>query len=807
MIENEINAPQKEQSEGVDIQDILYLCFSKWHWFILSVLLALGFGTLMILRTPPVYNRYTTIMIKDNTKGGGRSVEQQLSQLGLFENTSVSNEILTFQSPALMTDVVKRLRLNMNYSVEGMFHEVTLYGKTLPVEIRFLSLDNEQGAQMSLKYNQDGSFELTDFDAFSLDDDAKKKIVKGRFHQVVKTPIGRVLVTPTEHFNVLNREIKVEKYPLSEIVNHYGRISVSLKEKESTMVDIAISDVSIERAEDVLKTLIDVYNESWMEDKNQVAVNTSKFINERLRVIESDLGNVDRSISSYKSSNLLPDVESASQLYMQKASANDDKLLELNNQLYMTRYMSQMLSNEKNKFELLPANSGINSSSIESLIENYNNNLLLRNRLIMNSSVGSPAVVELEARIGKQRQAIVASIENLLLTIKTQIRNLEAQEKMLTSKIAQNPTQTSYLASIGREQAVKEALYIFLLQKREENELSMAYTASNLRLITPPTGENKPVSPVKRNIILIAIALGLAVPFAYLYLREMLDTRVRGRKDIKQLTLPYIGEIPHLHGGRDSLFKRLFDRTKTKEEMQRTDNYELVVKPQSSDIINEAFRVLRTNFEFCSTRFGDGTVSMVVSANSGSGKTFLTMNLAMSLIVKGKKAIVVDLDMRKAASSHFIGSPKMGMANYLNGQCELKGIVKKYQDTNLDVIPVGTIPPNPTELLHDEKFGLAIAQLKREYDYIFLDCPPVEIVADDLIISTHVDQTLFVVRAHLLERSMLPEIEDFYRSGRYPNMSLILNGTDDAYRGYGYHRHGYRYGYRYGYGIIAKNEK
>lgn len=807
MVENEVNAPQNEQTTGVDIQDILYLCLSKWYWFLLSLILSLALGVLIILRTTPVYNRYTTIMIKENTKGGGRSVEQQLSQLGLFENTSVSNEILSFQSPALMEDVVKRLHLDIDYSVEGFFHDITLYGRTLPFQVRFLSLNEEQGARLSINYQQDGSFELTGFESANTKKKDKELRIKGRFKQVVKTPVGDILVTPTKNFELLKKSIQVVKYPLSDVVDYFGRINVELKEKESTMVDISINDVSVERAEDVLKTLIDVYNQNWVEDKNQVAVNTSKFINERLRVIESDLGNVDKNISSYKSSNLLPDVESASKLYMQKTSANDDKLMELNNQLYMTRYVSQMLTNDKNKFDLLPANSGINSSSVEALIGDYNGNILQRSRLIMNSSEKSPTVIELEARISKQRQAIIASIDNLLLTIKTQIRNLEAQEKMLTSKIAQNPTQTSYLTSIGREQAVKEALYIYLLQKREENELSIAYTASNLRVISPPMGKKKPVSPVKRNILLIAIVLGLALPFAYFYLREMLDTRVRGRKDIKDLSLPYIGEIPHINGSRDPLLKRLLARLKKENGATRTDNFELVVKPQSFNVINEAFRVLRTNFEFCSKRFGKGTVSMIVSANPGSGKTFLTMNLAMSLVIKRKKVIIIDLDMRKAASSQFIGRPKMGIANYLNGQCELQEVIKQYRDTDLDMIPVGTIPPNPTELLHEERLGLAIAELRKEYDYIFLDCPPVEIVADDLIISTHADQTLFVVRAHLLERSMLPEIEDFYRSDRYPHMSLILNGTDDAYRGYGYHRHGYRYGYRYGYGHISGEKK
>lgn len=803
MSENEYNGQKPlETSTGVDIIDVLYLCLAKWYWFVISLILCLGIGTLVILRTKPIYSRNMQVLIKEESKNRSASIDQQLSRLGMGNAASVNNEMLNFQSPALTVDVVKRLKLDVNYSVEGMFHDKTLYGKTLPVEVQFISLNEEEAAALSVSYDESGNVVLSNFVSSKASEGANSKEVKGRLRQVLNTPVGRVMVTPAANFaEMAGTKIDVFRSTLADAVATYNRVDVSLANKEAEVINLGFTDVSKERAEDVLSNLVDAYNETWLADKNQIAVNTSKFINERLRTLQGELGAVDKNISSYQSSNLIPDAEGVSQIYMQKTEQNNDKMMELNNQLYMARYLHKLVAKSKKDNELLPANSGINAAAIENIIGEYNSNVLQRNRLVLNSSSDNPLLADLDERIAKQKQAIVTSLNNLILTVETQIKNLQSQENLLTNKIEKAPEQASYLTSIGREQKVKESLYIFLLQKREENELSIAFTAYNTRVITPPMGSPKPISPVKRNIWLVAFVLGLAIPFAVFYLREFFDTRVRGRKDMEGLTIPYIGEIPHLDSSLDNWTTKLLVRLGLKKLPKRVDKVEVVVKPQSSNLINEAFRVLRTNFEFCAPNKEGGVVAMIVSANPSSGKTFITMNLAMSMAIKNKKAVVVDLDLRKASSSLFVNRPKMGVSNYLNGQCDLSEVIVKYRDTDLDVIPVGTMPPNPAELLHDPRLKELFLQLRAQYDYIFVDCPPVEIVADSSIISQHVDHTIFVMRAHLLERSMLPEIEDFYRTNRYPNMITLLNGTRDAYKSYGYHRYGYRYGYRYDYGI------
>jgi tyrosine-protein kinase Etk/Wzc len=339
-------------------------------------------------------------------------------------------------------------------------------------------------------------------------------------------------------------------------------------------------DVCIQRAEDLLNTLIAVYNENWVKDKNQIAVSTSMFINDRLGVIEGELGNVDENISSFKSEHLLPDVQAASNLYMTQSSETSSKILALNTQLSMARYIRGYLTSSNGQNQLLPANSGLESTNIEKQISDYNAMQLQRNSLVANSSEQNPLVQDLDQSLKALRGAVVISIDNLITSLNTQIRSLQQNEKETTGKIAASPDQAKYLLSVERQQKVKEALYLFLLQKREENELSQAFTAYNTRIITPPTGKMIPTAPIKRNILLVAFTLGLLIPVVIIFLKENMDTAIRGRKDIEGLTLPFIGEIPQGGNRKRGLFA-----PKKKE-----DYHLVVVKEKNRNVINEAFR-------------------------------------------------------------------------------------------------------------------------------------------------------------------------------------------------------------------------
>ena len=533
--------------------------------------------------------------------------------------------------------------------------------------------------------------------------------------------------------------------------------------------------------------LVNVYNENWIRDRNQMSISTSNFINERLAVIEQELGAVENDISSFKSEHLLSDVNTASSMYLTKTAEANAQLMTLNNELYMTKYIRAYLTDEKKRYELLPANSGISASSIESQISSYNNLLLERNSLLANSSLKNPLVIDLDSQLDALRGAIISSIDNLLVTLNTQIKTLERSEKQNTALLAANPSQAKYLLSVERQQKVKEALYLFLLQKREENELSQAFTAYNTRVITPPTGNGIPTSPKTKSILMMAFIVGLLLPIGIIFLHESMNTRIRSRKDLDALTIPLVGNIPQ-HG-----VAKMRSITRAKNHHSDTDG-RMVVKEGSRNIINEAFRLARTNIEFMSASTGGkNNVIAITSFNPGSGKTFLSMNLGAALAIKGKKILVIDGDMRRGTTSTYVGSPKLGLSDYLGHRTEdLSKIIVSHNDfPTLSVMPVGTLPPNPTELLFDQRLEEMLSVLREKFDYILIDCPPVDIVADMQIIERHVDRTIFVVRVGLLERSMLPELESMYRTNRFKNMSVILNGAQ--LKAYG------RYGYNYGY--------
>ena len=789
---NQKNIKPGQQDDFLRIQDLLYLCLARWKWFVLSLAITVGAATVHLLRNPAVYTRTASVLVKEDSKGKSFSSDlESFSEFGLFQSgTNVNNELITFQSPSLMTEVVKRLRLDMNYFVPGKFHRQVAYGLTLPVDVTINDLPENESAGFTLEVQPDGTLFLSDFIRNGTDLDEKD--IKGNLLDSIPTPLGKIIINTTPNY-VKGKAytLYVGKSNLYNAVNSCSsNLSVSLNNEKASVIDLAFKDNSTQRAEDILSMLISVYNENWVKDKNQIAVSTSMFINERLGVIEQELGNVDEDISSYKSEHLLPDVQAASSMYMAQSSATNAQILALNNQLYMTRYIRNYLANDVNRTQLLPANSGIESANIESQIAEYNKQLLQRNSLVANSSAENPLVVDMDQALASMRGAIIRSIDNQIVTLNSQIKSLRQTEQQTTSRIAANPTQAKYLLSVERQQKVKEALYLFLLQKREENELSQAFTAYNTRIVTPPHGSMLPTSPVRKNIFMVAFALGLLIPIVIIFMRENMNTRVRGRKDLESVTVPFIGEIPLFTRKK----KRIFG--KKPQEVKA-----VVVKEGNRDIINEAFRVLRTNLEFMTGKDKTSNVIIMTSFNPGSGKSFLTMNIAMSLAIKGKKVLVIDGDLRHASASSYIDSPDKGLSDYLGGRIDNLDeiIVPDPKHKSMDILPVGTIPPNPTELLFDERLKQTIDTVREQYDYVLIDCPPVELVADTQIIEKLADRTIFVVRAGLLERSMLSELEKIYDEKKYKNMSLILNGTEGSGGRYGY-RYGYCYGYHYGYG-------
>lgn len=780
------------------LRDAWFLCLAHWKWFLLSVILTLSGAYYYLLRTPKTYVASASILIKpDNNRGN--SPDQLLARQRMVvegaSDAQMTNEILALSSATITRSVAERLNLDVEYAHKGMFHDKVIYGSELPVKVEFLNIGEEQRAAFHLSLQADGRVVLDDF---SKDGANLSGTIMGKVGERCVTPVGLVkLVANTGYRPGTTDEYKVTRSPISSVAASVrGSFSIALSNKASTIIDIQYSDVNTARAKDAIDMLISVYNENWVRDRNQISVSTNEFIKERLAVIQRELGSVDQNIAGYKSANLLPDVEQSGSMAVTQANDAEAKARELSTQVYMTRHVKEYLTDGRHENQVLPSNSGINNASIQAQINDYNTRLLERNRLLATSSAQNPAVMDLETQLGSIRRGIIQSLDNELDMLKTQQRVTEASHSEATSKISANPRQASYLLSVERQQKVKESLYLFLLQKREENELSQAFTAYNTQIIETPHITGIPPQPVSRNILLTAFLIGLAIPAAFVFGREALNSTVRGRKDLEDYSMPLVGELP-LKGKKRPVWKRW-----RKEKIVAVPN--MVVADQKRDILNEAFRTVRTKLEFTLGFDGRNKVVMLSSLNPGSGKTFITANLGAAFSLKGKRVLVMDLDLRKASLSDYVGQPKVGISNYLSGQIEdWHEIITPLN--RVDVLPCGVIPPNPAELLSTERFAEMIKAAREEYDIIFLDCPPVEIVADAEIINPHADLTLFIVRASLMERSYLKDIERWYAEKKYNNLTLLLNGTTDALGRYGYHKYGYGYGgYGYGYGYGSK---
>lgn len=777
----------KPADDFIRIQDLWSMFVPKWYWFAISLFITLTIAVLYLLSTPPIYTRTAAILVKDNSKSSSStSAMNDFSDLGIFKsNTNINNELLTLKSPTLMTEVVNRLGLNETFTIRKGLKNVDLY-KVSPVTITFCD-KIEVPLSFTIKFSSKEAFAISELEISGED---IGETLSAQMGDSIQTSAGIMIVSPTQEFTdaFIGTSIRYVRGSVRAAVDTYSNALVAeLGNEDATIINLSINDTSIRKAEDILNTLIEVYNENWIRDKNQIAVSTSQFISDRLGVIESELGHVDENISSYKSEHLLPDVQAASSLYMAQSAENNKELSTLNNQLSTAQYIRREL-NTKQLDQTLPANSGIVSANIETQISEYNNLVLDRNRLIANSSEKNPLVKNMASSLQSMQRTIIQSVDNLIVSLNTQIRSLRRQEEATTNRLASNPNQAKYLLSVERQQKVKEELYLYLLQKREENELSQAFTAYNTRLITAPRVSMFPTAPRKMNILLVAFAVGLLVPAVGIFMKENMNTKVRGRKDLENLSIPFIGEIPQYSGTKKKWWEF--------KHRKRQDMKIIVVNEGNRNIINEAFRVLRSNMDFMASKDNNQHVFVLTSFNPGSGKSFLAINIAISFAIKKKKILVIDGDLRHRTVSSYVDSPNKGLSDYLNNQIEdWKEIIVSYKGyTNLHILPIGTIPPNPTELLENSKLSMLIEALRPEYDYIFIDCPPVDIVADAQIIEKWADRTIFVVRSGLLDRSMLSELENMYTGKRFKNLSMILNGTESTGG-----RYGYRYGYHYGY--------
>ena len=792
---NTNNTFVKEDESSFSLADIWHLVWDHKWWYIITLGAAICIALFYLYRTPQTYNSTAKVLVDDSNQNAAmRNLGvASAGMMKLRSYNSVENEIEAFSSVDYMQKVVERLGLQTTYIQPLKFKTIDLATKS-PVQL-VLAGENPQSA-FSFNLSRVGEYGVK-LSGLKLDGKAVSGTVEGKLGDTLKTAFGDLAIFPTTHIADFKSHIEVHWNNSLDAARKYcSKLDVSLSGKESSVVVIKMTDTDPQRASSVISALIDVYNESWIENMNRSAVNTTKFLNERLEIIERDLATVEEALRTYKAQNKLTDIKAVSQLYLTESSHYQAKAFEVRNQISIANYIKDYLNNPANAMTLIPANVGIGSSSVDSEIKEYNTLVLQRDRLIAGSGAGNPLIEDLNNQITAIRNAILSSIENTISTLELQLSKIEAQEKDIISRISSSSGQELQLLSIERQHEVTQELYKFLLQKREENELAALVNVGNTQVLQSPEASVVPVGPNRMMILLIAVVLGFGLPFGFFFLKTRLDTAIKNKGDLGHLSVPFLAEIPTYVRPGDRFRKFKWFR-KRKDDAALT---KIIVEQGSRDMMNEAYRVLRTNMDLMIGKKSKSTVIMFTSFHPNAGKTFSVMNIAASMALKDAKVMLVDLDLRKASLSKALGVDHSGVAAYLNGKVDSYKENAEEIAPNLFVLPVGTLPPNPTELLLSDTFKEMIEQMRNDFDYIFLDCPPIDVVADSSIITEFVDMTMFVMRANKMDKKVLPEIEELYKSGKYTHMTMILNCVDIQFKKYGYGKSTYGYGYGYGYG-------
>lgn len=805
MIDGNLNINQfEEEQDGFDIKSVLVKIFIHWKWIVVSVLICLGVAKLHLQKQTPVYKIQATIMINDGQKGSFQNQMQTFQQdFGIMSTTSgLDNEIEVLRSKSVIKQAVLDLGLYTRYSIDnGRFRPAsTLYG-AYPVEVKLSREDAE-------KLSGGATFVITQPDAnscviaYSHFDESKNEVVEVRkevssLPYTLNTHIGRLTLVKGDMAPLApGKELKVSIVPPLLVARGcLGTLSIEPTSKTTSIACISYLDVNKRRGVDFVNQLVAAYNKENNNDKNIVATKTEEFIERRLEKVSAELDEAEEQVAQFKRSSGLVSLSGDAQRAIQGSSEYEKQQTEIATQLKLVDFLFEYINDPKNHLLPIPANVGLSDAGLTALINRYNEIVVERSDLLRTASESNPAVVDATAMATLMSDAIKTSISTLQSSLKIRKSDFERQAKKYDLKLGDAPTQEKILAGYERQLEVKSGLYMMLLQKREENSIALAATADNAKLIDAALANDAPVSPNRKTTWLIALAIGIAVPIALIYLREVLRYKIEGRNDLEKLTkIPVLGDVAVSHD-------------------VKNDARAIVVRENSNDLMAETFRGIRTNLQFVL----DGPEKKVIqftSSNPGEGKTFVSSNLATSMALLGKKVLLVGLDVRKPRLAEMFNLPdyKKGITAFLSGdandkQLLLEQIMPSGINKNLDILPAGIIPPNPAELLSRKNLDKAIEYLKEIYDYIILDTAPVGLVADTLIISRVTDATVYICRADYTPKNDLKLANSLFKENKLRNMSIVLNGIDMSKRKYGYY-----YGYgsrgkkngRYGYGQYGK---
>lgn len=805
MIDGNLDVTRFEEEEsGFDFKSLFIKLLINWKWILVSILVCLCCAYIYLQRQTPVYRIQATIMINDIQKGTFQNQMQTFQQdFGLMANTSnLDNEIEVLKSKSVISEAVTDLGIYTQYYLgNGRFKSATsLYGK-YPLEIRISREDLERletGVSFEITQPEPDLY-VVSYRRLDKELDEMVEVVEEvkSLPCTLNTHIGRLVLSKGE-LPSLDSDQKLTVSILPPILaakSCLAALSIEPTSKTTSIAYISYLDVNKQRGVDFVNQLVAAYNRENNDDKNIVALKTEEFIERRLQKVSAELDEAEEQLAQYKRSSGLVNLTGEAQRVIQRSTEYEKQHSEAVTQLKLIEFLYDYINEPSNSLQPIPSNVGLTDATLSALIGRYNGIIVERSNLLRTASESNPAVIDATTTANLMASAIKTSIESIQSSLNIQIKEFERHTKKYDSKLGDAPTQEKVLAGYERQLEVKSGLYMMLLQKREENSITLAATADNAKLIDAALANNTPVSPRRKMIWLMALALGVALPVGVIYLKELLRYKIEGRSDLENLTkIPVLGDVAISHD-------------------VKSDNCAIVVRENSNDLMAETFRSIRTNLQFML----DGPEKKVIqftSSTSGEGKTFVSSNLATSIALLGKKVLLVGLDVRKPrlAEMFNLSDRKKGITMFLSGDANdkrllLDQIMPSGFNENLDILPAGIIPPNPAELLSRKSLDKAIEYLKEIYDYILLDTAPVGLVTDTLIISRVTDATIYICRADYTPKSDLELVNKLYQENKLKNMGIVLNGIDMNKRKYGYY-YGYgkgsgHYG-RYGYGKYGK---
>lgn len=767
--QNEVhsNLSQEEEEQSVNVREILTKYLYHWPLFVIGVVLCLSIGFIYLRYASPIYVVNTSILIKDDKKGPSAGAADLLNQLDMFGSTKVvDNEIEILKSKTLMRQVVDRLNLMITYKSEGRVVDSDIYNRK-PVTIDVIQMDTTlYGKSLTLTFPSATTYQLYD--------EESGKTVKGEIGKLLRNQFGIYRVNITGNHKKF-RDLSISINDPQEVTDKYlSKLTVALASKQSTVLTLSLETSVPQKGKDILNALVQVYNEAELTDKNRTTQSTIQFINERLKLISGELTEVEKDVEGFKSSRGLTDISNDANLFLDNVKANDAKLSEVNLQISVIKDVQRYV-NSNSAQEKLPSTLGINDPVLLSQINQLSELQLQRDRLLATTTEDNPLVQPITKQIETTRAGIRANIENISRSLNNTKNSLEGNNSQFQGSIKKIPGQERQLISIKRQQTIKETLYLYLLQKKEEAALSYASAVVDSRIVDAAYSSKTPIKPRKPLILLGALILGIVIPVGIIYIRELLNDRIQGLSDITGLTsTPVLGEI-----------------------FYNENSGAIVVDAKSRTAIAEQFRSIRTNMQFLHGRSdpGLGKVTLLTSSMSGEGKSFVTNNLAAAMAISGKKTVLLELDLRKPKISRYLSlTNKRGLSNYLIGKAEISEIIQQSNvHPNFYVIGSGPIPPNPSELLIDNEIDDLLKYLRQNFDEIFIDTPPIGLVTDAQVLARLADTSLYLVRQGVTYKDQIKKLEVLYNSKKFPKLNVLLNGVKlDGKYGYG---KGYGYGY------------